>query len=452
MGWLTLDQEIHHKVGLLVDGANIEPAACEGVGELYMEKIWWLFVYDLQKQSGLVNVPDYVVFPQGSIADFRWNPDSPYWIRKNNDVLYLEKNGKFLCPIEFTERPAYYSKKTSQGTPMKNVGVIRGKHGLMVCQPLVCANWVDGGQCRFCNMNTVQECDNKAVLKKKAEDVGEVAAEMLKEGIDWHIVISAGQPPKGRTWFEDHVEILESIKKHTGLEMIPGTDNESPPENLAELERMKATGIQCMFTNIEIWDPDIFKAMCPGKAKRYGQQYFIDACDRQVEHWGRGKSWSAMVCGIEPRDSFLQGFRIMAEKGTAMLPLCWVPNAGSKLQGHRSPEPGWHVETQEMCQDILQEVLPEIGGERAYYTNYGCPSCMTLSVHHDVHRKRFNIETACPNPHGPLGSCEHDKKSVYSGKFKELDRFLNGKSGALMHGDVRREARPAVQPAAACAK
>ena len=49
MGWLTLDQEIHHKAALLVEGVNIEPAACEGVGETIMEKVWWLFVYDLAK-------------------------------------------------------------------------------------------------------------------------------------------------------------------------------------------------------------------------------------------------------------------------------------------------------------------------------------------------------------------------------------------------------------------
>ncbi len=450
MAWLTLDQEIHHKAGLLVDGANIEPAACEGVGETIMEKVWWLFVYDLQKQSGLKNIPDYIVFPKGTIVHFRWNPESPYWIRKNDGITYLEKSGKFVCPIEFVERPEYYSKNTSSGTPMKNIGTLRGKHGLMACCPLFCSNWVEGAPCKFCNMNPGMDAyDNKAVIRKKADEVGEVAAAMLAEGIDFHIVISAGQPPEGKTTVEEHIAIFEAIKKHTGLEKIPGTDNISPPEDLGQLERLKNTGIQCMFTNIEIWDPNIFKAMCPGKTKRYGQDYFIKACERAVKHWGRGNSWSAMVVGLEPKESLLKGCRIMAEKGTAMLFLPWVPNVGSELQGHRSPEAAWHVEVQEKAMDIFAEVLPEVGSEEAYWTQYGCPSCITISTHHDIHRRRYNIDSEYPAPHGPKGKFKDEKKGVLANNLKELDRFNNGKSAAIIASrQTGLEARPDAPPAA----
>ncbi|MFA7268314.1 MAG: radical SAM protein [Sterolibacterium sp.] len=427
-----MEQEIFHKAGLLVDGANIEPAACEGVGETIMEKVWWLFVYDLQKQSGLKNVPDYIIFPKGTMVDFRWNPDSPYWIRKNDGILYLEKSGKFVCPIEFVERPEYYSKKTSSGTPMKNVGTLRGKHGLMVCSPLFCSNWVEGGPCKFCNMNPgMDEYDNKAVTKKKADEVGEVAAAMLAEGIDFHLVTSAGQPPKGRTTVQEHIDILEAIKKHTGLEKIPGTDNISPPEDLDELERLKNTGIQCLFTNIEVWNPDMFNYMCPGKTKRYGQEYFKDACDRAAKYWGRGNSWSAMVAGLEEKKGLLEGCKIMAERGTAMLMISWVPMVASELEGHRSPEAAWHVDLVHKAYEIYENYLPEVGSKEAYFTQYGCPSCITISINHDIHRLRQNIDEEYPAPHGPKGKFKDEKKGLLASTLKELDPFRNGKSEVL---------------------
>ncbi|MCK9284120.1 MAG: hypothetical protein M0P39_07540 [Rhodocyclaceae bacterium] len=432
MAWLTLDQEIYHKAGLLVDGANIEPAACEGVGETIMEKVWWLFVYDLQKQSGLKNIPDYIVFPKGTIVDFRWNPDSPYWIRKNDGIIYLEKNGKFVCPIEFVERPEYYSKNTSSGTPMKTVGTMRGKHGLMVCSPLFCSNWVEGGPCKYCNMNPgMDQYENKAITKKQGDEVGEVAAAMLAEGIDFHLVISAGQPPRGKTTVDDHIEILEGIKRMTGLEKIPGTDNISPPEDLGQLERLRNTGIQCLFTNIEVWNPDLFKYMCPGKDRNFGQEHFKSACDRAAQLWGRGNSWAAMVAGLEDKASLLEGCKIMAERGTAMLMIPWVPMVASELQGHRSPEAGWHVEVQHKALEIYEQYLPEVGGKQAYYDQYGCPSCITISTHHDVHRLRQGIDTAYPVPHGPLGKLKDEKKGCLNPKLKELDRFRNGKSETL---------------------
>ena len=347
--------------------------------------------------------------------------------------MYLEKNGKLICPIEFVERPEYYGKTTSSGTPMKFVGTMRGKHGLMVCQPLWCSNWIGDKQCKFCNMNPGMDAyENTAVTKKAADEVGEVAAAMLEEGLDWHLVLSAGQPPEGQSTTIQHIEILEAIKKHTGLEKIPGTDNISPPEDLVELQRLVDTGIQCMFINIEVWDPDMFKAICPGKTERFGQQFFIDGCDRAVKYWGRGNVWSAMVAGLETQETLLEGCKIMAEKGTSMLMLPWVPNVGSKMEGHRSPEAAWHVELQQKALEIYKDVLPEVGSEEAYWQQYGCPSCITISTHHDVHRMMYNIDSEYPAPHGPKGTFKDENKGNLASELKELDRFKNGKSEALI--------------------
>ncbi|MFA7269965.1 MAG: radical SAM protein [Sterolibacterium sp.] len=434
MAWLTLEQEIYHKAGLSVDGANIEPAACEGVGDIYMEKVWWLFVYDVQKQSGLKNVPDYIVFPKGTIADFRWNSQSSYWIRKNDGIIYLEKNGKFICPIEFVERPAYYSKNTSSGKPMKTIGTIRGKHGLMVCTPLFCANWVgDSGPCKYCNMNPgMDEYDNKAVTKKQADEVGEVAAALLSEGVDFHFVCSAGQPPAGKSTVPGHIELMEAIKKYTGLEKIPGTANLSPPDNLDELEPLWASGIQSLFLNLEVWNRDLYNYLCPGKTKRYGQQHYIDALVRGAELWGRGYSWSGMVAGLEDKKSILEGVKIMAEKGVPMLMQPWVPMVASELEGHRSPEAAWHLDLQHKVLEIYEDCLPEVGSEKGYWEQFGCPSCLTISLHFDVLRLRHNIDTdGLPAPHGPKGQYRNEKKGCFPAKPKELNRFLNGKSEVL---------------------
>ncbi len=434
MAWLTLDQEIHHKVGLSVDGANIEPAACEGVGDIYMEKVWWLFVYDVQKQSGLEKVPDYIVFPQGTICDFRWNPNSQYWIRKNEGVIYLEKNGKFLCPIEFVERPAYYDKKTSSGTLMKTVGTMRGKHGLVSCTPLFCSNWNDAKQCKFCNMNTGMDIvENKAVSSKSADEVGEVAAAMQAEGIDFHLVTSAGQPPGGKSTVGEHVKLLEAIKRHTGLEKIPGTENLSPPDNLDELETLAATGIQNVFMNLEVWNEDLFKYLCPGKVKRYGRQHYIDALVRSVKYFGRGSSWSGMVAGLEDKKSLLEGVKIMGDQGVAMLMQPWVPMVASDFEGHRSPEAAWHVDLQNKVLDIYEDCLPEVSSENAYWTQFGCGACLSsIGFHFDMLRLRHNIDSACPKPHGPKGRYRDEKKGLLAAKPKELDRFKTGKSQAII--------------------
>ncbi|RLI45151.1 radical SAM protein, partial [Candidatus Bathyarchaeota archaeon] len=49
-------------------------------------------------------------------------------------------------------------------------------------------------------------------------------------------------------------EILESIRKHTGLTRIPGTILPSPAKSKDEIQRYYDSGIQALGFSMEIWD------------------------------------------------------------------------------------------------------------------------------------------------------------------------------------------------------
>jgi len=43
----------------------------------------------------------------------------------------------------------------------------------------------------------------------------------------------------------------------------------------------------------------------------------------------------AMVMGLEPKETFLEGIRVLSALGTNVVPFVWAPNPGSRLEGHR---------------------------------------------------------------------------------------------------------------------
>ncbi len=100
-----LENEIEIKAQLLSDGVRIDENAFEGVGDIYygfpatmpmshrqkpiQPDLWW---------------PDNMVFPLGTKVKCYSNYDSPFYIRRENGTLIIEKNGRFASTCEWGKR------------------------------------------------------------------------------------------------------------------------------------------------------------------------------------------------------------------------------------------------------------------------------------------------------------------------------------------------------------
>ena len=70
----------------------------------------------------------------------------------------------------------------------------------------------------------------------------------------------------------------------------------------------------------------------------------MKALEHAAKVFGYGKVRSNIVAGIEPKNSTLEGVEYLASKGVICLAGAWCPNPGSALEGHRTPEPEWHLD------------------------------------------------------------------------------------------------------------
>lgn len=385
-------REIEIKAHIINQGVRVEENAMEGVGTRYKEDIAWLFDFNVRPET-VPLLPMELKLPMGSIAEANCNITSPYLIRKEDGTLFLEKDGEFITTLEWTYRPKFYNKFTSDGVEMKKVAQIRGECSLCLCFSNACANWAGGDQCRYCNINSARRMERNigTVLPlKKVNQFGEVAAAALEEGISFHVIVVSGHLP-GKRASDTAAQILETIKEYTGLEgKLPGSCNIAAPLDTSEIDRVYQAGVAGIGFNLECWDPNMFKIICPGKHKNIGREVFLRALEYAVSLWGRGYVYSALVCGLEEKEKYFEAAEYLAEKGVFPIVVPWFPVQGSNLEGHRAPTPEWILEVNEKVIDIIARHIPGILKEEYLRGGaFGCYRCQPQILCWDEIRRRL---------------------------------------------------------------
>ncbi len=369
---------IELKADLLVNGINATPEALKQVGQKYKEQNHGLFGWDFEDHVNIA-LPDDFALPDGTIVQFRRNSQSEYLIETKNNGLILKKDEEEISPVEWIERPSYYTKKTTSKKEMVKIGQVGGKDCLFFCYQNYCSHFSQNEQCLFCNLVATSTTYDSVLKKKEIEDIGEVSKAAFSEGNVRHVLLTGGCFNHQKE-IELVSSIVKSIKEHMDSASVPGTILPSPPRNIEEIQKYHDSGIQAIGFSMEIWDEKLYKAICPGKAKSVSHAAFIKSIRSAVNVFGEGNVYGVFVMGIEPRDTFLEGVKELAGLGANVVPFVWSPNPGSKLAGHRAPTSKWFVETVTDAAEIVRDASVPSG------TKNHCYQCDGNSLLHDALR------------------------------------------------------------------
>ncbi|MBI4823052.1 MAG: radical SAM protein [Nitrospirae bacterium] len=254
--------------------------------------------------------PMYLQFPQ----EYE-RRGSSYTIDAINDGLWLLDGGEPVEEVFFVPYPEYFGKKTSRGTPMLKVVSARLPGLLFVYLYNRCHFWLEKKPCKYCSFPT-------RVLRKKhgytqgcLDDLYETMNEALKEEGKWmNIVLLAGSDPTGNSPYDnevdEYVKVLTTLRKSFGTEKVYAKMVASAFSR-EQLLRLKEAGATTYQPHIEVWDEKLFEWMCPGKAKYFGRQYWIDSALSAVEIFGRGYVCTQFVGGVELTQPY--GFKTIDE-------------------------------------------------------------------------------------------------------------------------------------------
>jgi hypothetical protein len=313
-------------------------------GKAYLEQIYGQF--NMNHVSHVATkLPDSFRDPAGYRYPVCYDPRSHYSITKENDGYVLNDGRRELFKVDFEKRPPYYGKLTSDGKRMETVAQHIGRSKITISYSNECALQEKSLDCLFCNINATKKTfgEMQGVGLKNPKQIAEVVKAAYNSGYR-RFTVTGGFIPERRE-VEYYIDVAEAVREETGLEDFRGQGVIGAPLDLDVIDKYYEAGYRSIATNMEIWDRNIFKSICPGKEQICGgRDNWVKALEYEAQVFGRGNVRSTFVAGIEPKASLLEGLEYLSERGVVVSPSQWNPNPGSALEGHRAPTDEWFLD------------------------------------------------------------------------------------------------------------
>ncbi len=302
---------------------------------------------------------------------------SPFLLETRESELIITKKGEFIQRVSPVPRPAYYDKKTSKGIPMQRIGRVQGDF-FAVGIDNACFFWGDhsgekGTNCRYCVIGLNKE--QREQTHKTIDEVIEVYREALKEKYCRHISICAGAygpPDRGH---KIHAEYVRAIKEN-----FRGIDSwvricPAPPENERYIDLLLEAEADHVGYCYEIYDPEIYARLCPGKFKYVDKGIAHQQYDRMLKYavslMGRGTVHSNIIAGLEPKESTAKGLDKLGEMGVVPRVIVFRPLKGAQLEKWTPPTRADLVYIYRKFKEII---------ENRYGLDILCPGCARIEV------------------------------------------------------------------------
>jgi len=268
---------------------------------------------------------------------------------KNSDLILKKTNNRFIItsdllePFEVTlfSEPNFYKKRTSTEISMRQIGQMCTGDRLCIGLENKCYFWSTGEQCQFCSIELNR---NEETYPKIVSDICEVIGEAEKETKHpmCHIDFTSGTfppPDHGAVYYSSIIKKVKEITDKRIYVMI------CPPFDLKYVDCLYDAGVYEIGYNIEIFDKKIAKEIIPGKANRIGFDQYTKTLKRAVDLYGEIKTKSALLVGLESKETTLKGVDFLCQLGVMPVLSCFRPLSGTRLERQRPPSTYQMAET-----------------------------------------------------------------------------------------------------------
>ncbi len=265
---------------------------------------------------------------------------SPYSIHREAGQYRLRRRGRDVAALALSPRPEWYDRTSSTGKPMTRIGTLQGTY-LGVYPAKVCEYWTQKPQkenCKFCSVGLnlgVDDADEKSV-----DEVLEVARAARRESGITYVDFNTGHYG-GDTYLDILEPYVTRIKRELGL--LVGIQT-PPHRNLKRYDALREMGVNRVSFCFEIFDPETFRAICPGKHREYGLDYYLEAvryCAALGRKGPRHEPWvtnGEIIAGLEPPESSIKAIDWITSVGAIPTVCVFRPLVGTDLEDASPPK------------------------------------------------------------------------------------------------------------------
>jgi hypothetical protein len=264
---------------------------------------------------------------------------SPYTVHREAGRYWLRHDGQPVVPLRLSPRPQWYDRETSTGKPMTQIGTLQGTY-LGVYQAKVCEYWTEKPQkvnCKFCSVGLnlgIDDAEDKTV-----DEVLEVVRAARRESGITYVDFNTGHYD-GDTYLDILEPFIRRIKSELGL--LVGVQT-PPHRDLKRYDGLRQMGVNRVSFCFEIFDPQLFREICPGKHAEYGLDYYLEAtryCAALAKQGPRHEPWVAngeIIAGLEPPESSIKAIDWITSVGAVPTVCVFRPLTGTDLEDREPP-------------------------------------------------------------------------------------------------------------------
>ncbi len=337
---------------------------------------------------------------KSSIVKVYYNPDSPLRIYYEEGAIFIKDLGEdTISEVGIEPIPLRnYAKKQYHGVPLDDFVSVMGVDRVGVLTFDGCEEWSKGQPCHFCgaNPNRLGYCQKRPNLAQLSnfpdydswwnyhhdlfrDGVSMAAKELMKEPIGPHrhfLAMSGNLSDQDKAW-EYLLGVLEGLSRFIDFSKWDSHINLMPPRDFQNIHRAKDLGFKNICMNLEVYKPDIFAAICPGKQRAIGYDNIRKALDYSVGVFGGGNVRTNLVLGAEPTANSIRAAKELGQSGIVVNLTVFYPRPGSV----------WHDKKSPLKSEILEATQSITEIHKAFqHTPFGC----TLSSRSSLESELFD--------------------------------------------------------------
>jgi len=265
--------------------------------------------------------------------------ESPYTLHRADGRYLLRRGGEPVAEVTLSPRPGWYEAQTSSGKPMTRIGTLQGTY-LGIYQAKVCEYWTEPVKvnCKFCSVGLNLGVDDAS--EKSVAEVMEVVRAARRDSGITYVDFNTGHYA-GDTYLDILEPYIVRIKEELGL--LVGIQT-PPHRDLRRYDALREMGVNRVSFCFEIFDPEIFKEVCPGKHAEYGLDFYLEAvryCAALGAKGPRSEPWvtnGEIIAGLEPPESSIRAIDWITSVGAIPTVCVFRPLVGTDLQEAPPPK------------------------------------------------------------------------------------------------------------------
>ena len=284
-------------------------------------------------------VPQEIIISDVVIA-MNHKIESPWQIDVKEGNYFISHHGEIKSAITFPKCPDFFEIETEKGILCKSIANLYGGKSLAFFTPSTCYYFNEKVECRFCSLKPNRDSHSlyiHTITPSVAGEVTKIAKENDNDIIS-QIMLVGGNNPNYDKGFVKHIEIvqrIDEIQKDDDVQLETHIAT-MPPNDFSLIDELSSLNARITM-NLEVFDDNIFKTVCPGKEKKFGRKKLLNALKYSAKKLDNKRTHSILIAGLEPVKSTIEGIRFLPTIGVTPIVNVFHNDKGSHYENYKRP-------------------------------------------------------------------------------------------------------------------